>query len=99
MRILLTLILLAGSALSQTSSGTMVGVVTDPSGAAVAATKITLRHLTTGETREAAANERGEFSVPILRIGDYALTAGANGPTTQSAMATTITVDQTLIRP
>src|SRR5712691_11653922 len=99
MRILLTLILFAGAALSQTSSGTIVGVVTDPSGAAVAATKITLRHLTTGETREAAANERGEFNVPILRIGDYALTAGAQGFKTQTVSPITVRVDQTVNLP
>ena len=48
--------------IAQTSTGTIVGAVADPSGAAVASFRVTVRHLATGEVREVTGNERGEFS-------------------------------------
>jgi hypothetical protein len=86
----------AAPLIAQTSTGTIVGAVTDPSGASVAKCRVTIRHLATGEAREVIGNERGEFSVPSLRIGDYSVAATAAGFKTKVVTPITVRVDQTV---
>src|SRR5687767_10186195 len=90
---------IAAPLFSQTSTGTIVGSVTDPSGAAVANSRITVRHLATGELREVISNERGEFSAPFLRIGEYSVTTTAQGFKTKVVSPIIVRVDQTVDLP
>jgi Carboxypeptidase regulatory-like domain len=82
--------------IAQTSTGTIVGAVTDPSGSAVANCRVTIRHLAASEVREVVANERGKFSVPFLRIGDYSVAAAAPEFKIKVVTPITVRVDQTV---
>ena len=54
--------------------GTIVGTVTDPSGALVVAAKVTVVESGTGISREAVTNTSGGFVIPGLRPTNYTLT-------------------------
>jgi hypothetical protein len=99
MKLLVLMLLVVACAVAQSSTGTIVGSVADPSGATLPNTKVTLRHLATGEERELSTNERGEFNAPVLRIGDYSITAGREGFKTEIISPITVRVDQTVNLP
>jgi hypothetical protein len=98
--LLIALVCLATSALhGQVATGTMIGTVQDPTNAIIVDAKVTLRHLATGEVRTANSNERGEFNVPFLRVGEYSLTAEMKGFKTTTISPVSIRVDQTVTLP
>jgi Carboxypeptidase regulatory-like domain len=59
--------------------GTVVGTVTDPSGAAVANAKITITNVETGLAQTIVTNEDGQYVVPNLKIGHYNVKGEASG--------------------
>jgi Carboxypeptidase regulatory-like domain/TonB-dependent Receptor Plug Domain/TonB dependent receptor len=71
-------LLFAAQAVAQ-SEATIVGTVTDPSGAAVANANITITNLDTGLSRTINTSGDGQFVVPDLRIGRYTVRAAAAG--------------------
>ncbi len=84
MRVLLATliaILFASFLLGQSGqvNGTIRGVVTDPSGAAVANASIQVHNLETGFERNATTNTRGEYEVPLLPVGTYKIDVSAAG--------------------
>jgi len=68
---LLALALGATTGWAQTFRGTILGTVTDTSGAAVVGAKVTARNVDTGVERTTTTNEYGEFNIPELQIGTY----------------------------
>ncbi|MDZ4800122.1 MAG: carboxypeptidase regulatory-like domain-containing protein [Bryobacteraceae bacterium] len=60
-------------------TGNLRGVILDPSGAAVSRAKVTLRDLETGQTRAGNANQLGQFTFSLIRIGAYEVRAEASG--------------------
>ena len=65
----------AGTSLwAQSVRGTILGTVTDPSGAVVHKAKVTVREVATGLTRSELTSETGEYSIPQLPVGIYDLT-------------------------
>src|ERR1700751_5578289 len=58
---------------------TIVGTVTDPSGAAVPNVSITVTNTDTGLTRTLTTSGDGQFVVPDLGIGHYSVKATASG--------------------
>src|SRR5437868_14066511 len=76
------------SACSQTLYGSLVGNVTDPSGAAVPAAKVNAVNAETGFTRETIANERGAYSFSDLQAGRYnvSFSSGAFANSTQQGV-------------
>ena len=58
---------------------TIVGTVTDPSGAVVRNVAITITSVATRASRDLSTNEAGEYAAPGLRIGRYDLKAQASG--------------------
>jgi hypothetical protein len=58
---------------------TIVGTVTDPSGAAVANAKITITRIETGLAQTIATSDNGEYVLPNLKIGHYNVKAEAAG--------------------
>ena len=68
-----------GSLYAQSSTGTIVGTVTDSSGAVVPAAAITITNKATSIARSMAANENGGFSAPALAAGDYQVKAEKQG--------------------
>ncbi|HXA64332.1 MAG TPA: carboxypeptidase regulatory-like domain-containing protein, partial [Bryobacteraceae bacterium] len=74
--------------------GTMVGTVTDPSGALVESAKVTATEAETGTSREAITNASGQFVMPGLRPTTYTLTVEAPGFNKYSQSGIALTADQ-----
>ena len=53
------LVLLSGRAMAQNASGTIVGHVTDPSGAVVVAAQVSVTNVDTQDVRTASTNRAG----------------------------------------
>jgi hypothetical protein len=88
MRVVLIWVLLVSlAAFGQTFRGTILGTVTDASGAVVSGAKVTVRNLGTGLERTTQTSADGSYSVPELPIGKYMVTV------TQSGFQTAITKD------
>src|SRR5437762_1403194 len=64
---------------AQLNRGTITGIVTDPSGAAVAEAKVTVVHLETNIRSSTNATESGNYTLPALPIGQYRLDIEAPG--------------------
>jgi Carboxypeptidase regulatory-like domain/TonB dependent receptor-like, beta-barrel len=64
---------------AQQPTGTVNGVVLDPSGAAVAGAKVTIKSQVTGLSREATAREDGTYVFPLLPAASYEISAEASG--------------------
>ena len=91
-RIFLVFLLLAAASLSaQTFRGTILGTVTDPSGAVIAAAKVTVKNTGTGLERTTETSADGSYSLPELPIGTYMVTVTQAG--FQTFIATGVTVD------
>jgi hypothetical protein len=84
---------LSGLAFSQ-GFGTIVGTVTDPSGALVASAKVTAVEVGTGASREAVTNAAGGFVIPGLRPTNYTLTVDAPGFNKYTQTNIQLTADQ-----
>jgi outer membrane receptor protein involved in Fe transport len=90
------LILAAGHLPAQVTTGTIVGSVADSSGAVMPNAEITVVHQGTSESRRVRTNERGEFVVPYVRIGEYSITAETSGFRPETQTGITVQVDQTV---
>src|ERR1035441_3637808 len=63
-------------------TGKIVGSVLDPSGAPIAGAKVTVINESTAESRTAITDDSGNFTFPILSVGNYTVkveTAGFEG--------------------
>src|SRR5438552_10341682 len=58
---------------------TLVGTVTDPSGAAVPNVSITITSADTGLVNQTSTNDVGQYVVPTLRVGHYTVKATSQG--------------------
>ncbi len=91
-RIFLVFLLLAAVSLSaQTFRGTILGTVTDPSGAVVSGAKVTVKNTGTGLERSTETSGDGSYSLPELPIGTYNVTVAQSG--FQTFVATGVTID------
>src|SRR3989449_6519171 len=74
----LTVVLMAGwlaaGARAQTFRGTILGTVTDQSGASVGGARVTVRNVDTGLERESVTTDDGSYRVSELSIGNYSVT-------------------------
>ena len=68
-----------GAAFAQAVSATIVGTVTDTSGAVVAGAKVTLTETNTGVDRASVTNASGNFTYPNLPPGAYRVTVEMPG--------------------
>jgi hypothetical protein len=64
---------------AQSSTGTLTGIITDPSQANLPSVSIDLVSESTGVTEHTVTNQQGEYSFPLLQPGSYKLTAQVNG--------------------
>jgi hypothetical protein len=65
--------------LAQSPTGTLVGVVSDASGAAIAGVSILAIEVDTNHSRTAATNESGIYSISNLTSGNYQVEFTYNG--------------------
>jgi hypothetical protein len=94
--IALFLCLGATSAWAQIATGTIVGIVEDPTGAVIPNADVTVKQTDTGETRQVRTTASGEFNAPFLHIGQYSVSATAGGFKTKDLTGITLAVDQTI---
>ena len=64
---------------SQTTSGNIVGTVTDVSGSSVANASVAAKNVATGVVISTKASGSGEYRIPNLLVGHYNVTASAPG--------------------
>lgn len=72
-------VVLGAAAFAQIGGGSIVGSVTDPTGAAVVGAKVTAVETKTNDRRETVTNNDGYFEFPLLPAGDYRLEAEKGG--------------------
>src|ERR1700732_2024098 len=85
-RVILAFFVLASISLfAQTFRGTVLGTVTDASGAVISGAKVAVRNVNTGQERTTETSADGSYSVPELPIGTYTVTI------TQSGFQTSVT--------
>lgn len=93
----LTLLLLAAAAIlpAQFVRGTILGNVTDDSGAVIPGAEITLKNLGTNETKIVTSDESGAYNFPALLPGRYSLQVKKTGFKLQSVSDVGLEVNQT----
>src|ERR1700730_2667077 len=84
------------AAWAQVSTGSIVGVVEDATGAVVPNAEVAVKQTATGESRATRTNASGEFNVPFLQPGNYSVTSTAGGFKTKALTGITLQVDQTV---
>jgi hypothetical protein len=70
------------------SSGSIVGVVTDPSGAVLPGAKVTITNVATGQTIEVTTNSAGAYNSGTLQPGNYKVDVATRGFSTVSQTVT-----------
>ena len=81
---------------AQTATGQITGTIADSSGALVAGAKIKITNTLTGLIRETTTSDRGTYSVPLLPVGIYLVTAERDGFKLALSSANELKVDQVL---
>ncbi len=96
--LLITLLLCAQSGFLQAQkiTGSLSGDVTDPSGAAIAGAKITIRNVATDISRQAVSNERGSYVADFLSPATYDVTVEHPGFKRKLIQGVTIDVNQSV---
>jgi hypothetical protein len=65
--------------LAQSTSATLTGAVSDPTGAAVPGVSLEARDINTGYVYKATSNDQGQYTIADLRNGTYVLRVKASG--------------------
>jgi Carboxypeptidase regulatory-like domain/TonB dependent receptor/TonB-dependent Receptor Plug Domain len=84
-------ILAATSLVAQTFRGTILGTVTDASGAVVSGASITVKNVNTGLERTTQTSADGSYNVPELPLGTYTVTISQTG--FQTSVTNSVVVD------
>ena len=88
--------LLSASLAAQAVTGTILGTVTDNTGAVIPGATITLTNTGTGFTRTVVSDSAGEYTAPSLPTGKYRLNAELSGFKTVTLPDVDLGVDQHL---
>ena len=75
----LLLLVSAFALFGQTDTGTILGVVTDSSGASIPNAQVVIENQGTSATQKLAANDQGDFTSAPLGVGKYRVTVTAPG--------------------
>src|SRR5215471_7489511 len=94
--LLLLACLTAGAAYGQAVNATLVGTVTDSSGAVVVNAKVTVTETNTGVSRQMNSNESGNYTFTNLPPGTYAVTAEMTGFKKVNRTGVAVLVDTTV---
>src|SRR5713101_3897932 len=98
----LGVLFLSGVVGAQTQRGTIVGTITDPTGAVIPNVSVQVANDQTGAKFDSVGNSTGYYNIPYLPYGHYTLTANVTGFKTftaqavEVATATTTTLNITL---
>ena len=89
---------LTGPVQGQITDGTILGVVTDQSGADVSGARITVTNVGTGETRTTTTDNTGSYVVTGLPVGSYNIIAELSGFKKMTVENVPLTVRESLRR-
>ena len=93
-RIAGSMALVVMTSLAQVEQGTVTGIVTDPSNAAIVDAKITLTNADTRVAAVTTTNQQGVYNFPFTAPGRYEITAEKTGFSIARVTNITITVGQ-----
>ncbi len=82
------------TAMAQTATGQITGVVKDANGAVLAKARVKVSSALTGLTRETTTNEEGVYVFPLLPVGVYSVTVEQQGFRAARKANISINVDQ-----
>lgn len=83
-----------GGVQAQTTSTEILGTVTDPTGAVVPNAKVVILRTATRQTRETVTNNDGNYSFPLIDIGEYVVSVTAQGFKRQEKRGVTVELQQ-----
>jgi hypothetical protein len=86
---------LASAASAQVTTATIVGTITDSSGAALPGATVTARNVDTGFNRTAPSNEDGAYRLEFLPIGRYVVEVSLSGFKTATRSGIVLSVNDT----
>jgi hypothetical protein len=86
--------MLTSKAYSQNTTGSIVGTVTDASGASVANATVTVTNIATSDKRTTSSSDSGEYQVLTLQPGQYSLTIEGTGFKRYSRSPVEVQVEQ-----
>ncbi len=95
--LLITIMLFATAAFSQTTAS-IKGTVTDASGAAVVGAKVTVKNADRAIERTTQTNAAGDYEVPALPPGQYSVKVEMKGFATQQALGVPLLVSQNSVQ-
>src|ERR1700733_4293278 len=84
-------VLLATGLVAQTFRGTILGTVTDTSGAVISSASVKIHNVNTGQDRSTQTSADGSYTVSELQIGTYTVTVSQSG--FQTSVTSSVTVD------
>jgi hypothetical protein len=94
--VLLLGLMLLSTALYGQGTASIVGTVTDPSGAAVPGAKVNITNIETGLVRSTTTNDTGNYSARELAIGRYNVQVEAGGFKSYARTGITLNVNDTV---
>ncbi|MBM3726231.1 MAG: carboxypeptidase regulatory-like domain-containing protein [Acidobacteria bacterium] len=77
--------LLATAAFAQSTSQAILGLVSDSTGAVIAAGKVTMTNVATGVSLSTNTNETGNYTFPLVQVGNYDVKVEVSGFKTEIA--------------
>lgn len=86
--------LVASGAYGQTTTGTILGMVKDPTGAIISGANVTATNEATGLTRATLSGDSGEYVITLLPVGRYTLTIEASGFKKKTITSIVLEIDQ-----
>lgn len=92
--VVLSLFVLAAGAAAQTTSTEVLGTVADATGGVILGAKVTLLRVLTGEKRATATDATGNYSFPLIEIGEYTVTVEVPGFKTQTKTGINVALQQ-----
>ena len=95
LKYVLLFLLTAGFAVAQNVTGSITGVVTDPSGALVVGAKISAVNVATGVESAATTNTAGVYTLRFLPVGNYTVHVDATGFKPEKVAPFALEINQT----
>jgi hypothetical protein len=92
--ILAVMLVCSHSLHAQTITGSILGTVTDPSGAVVSGAKVNATNTSTGVVTTTTTNSDGLYNIRFLPVGPYTISISATGFTTASVNQFQLEIDQ-----
>ncbi|MCC6344892.1 MAG: carboxypeptidase regulatory-like domain-containing protein, partial [Bryobacterales bacterium] len=81
---LLVFVLSAVCLFGQSTTQTIQGIVTDTTGASIAGAKVTATNQGTNVSQSTTTNESGNYTFPLVPVGDYTVKCEVTGFKTES---------------